>query len=438
MDGRARAAGLGALGGAVLARVVLPSPAGRAQRVGGGAHRPRCGAVAHGGGGVAPRRRAPLVVARRRGAARARGALRRALFRTGHHTAGGRRGVRAVGVVGGGGRHGGDGPGARRGGAGARHRRAAAPALDPAGGMRVGRHGRARRPVAVEGRLLLAERDALGLGAAADPRAASLLARLGATPPATQPRTAGELYAWWLASPLAADLYPASLAVWHRSGEPAAEIRLASVDLRPSLLAALVRSPETARGPRVERLDGSPGVHYVLVAPLASGDVLTVGVGPRTRLIAADRVARFLQGDIGAGLPYVPTLSLPSPGPPAESARVIWTRTGWSVRGERRLELSGGVRHVHLRVDLQPGGPWALLVRGALGVVLDAGLLGAVWLASLLLVAGGPPRLQPVLTGLRTSYRVRLTAALAGLFVVPVMAFALWSFAQLRDDARQD
>src|SRR5438477_622020 len=120
---------------------------------------------------------------------------------------------------------------------------------------------------AVEGRLLLAERDALGLGAAADPRAASLLERLGATPPATQPRTAGELYAWWLASPLAADSYPASLAVWHRLGEPAAEIRLASVDLPPSLLAALARSPETARGPRVERLERSPGVHYVLLAP---------------------------------------------------------------------------------------------------------------------------------------------------------------------------
>src|SRR2546430_7451353 len=42
---------------------------------------------------------------------------------------------------------------------------------------------------------------------------------------------------------------------WHRLGEPAAEIRLASVDLPPSLLAALARSPETARGPRVERLD---------------------------------------------------------------------------------------------------------------------------------------------------------------------------------------
>src|SRR5438874_4912476 len=89
---------------------------------------------------------------------------------------------------------------------------------------------------AVEGRLVLAERDALGLGAAADPRAASLLERLGAALPATPPRTAGELYVCWLASPLAADSYPASLAAWHRSGEPAPELRLASVDLPPSLV----------------------------------------------------------------------------------------------------------------------------------------------------------------------------------------------------------
>ena len=291
---------------------------------------------------------------------------------------------------------------------------------------------------AVEGRLGLAERDAAGLGREDDAPAVVLLERMAHELPTPEPRTAGELYAFWLKSPLAAEDYPATLAVWTRTGDPVAELRLARLDLRPPLLAALVRSPDTRRGPRVERLPAVPGVHNVLVAPLPSGDVLTVGVGPRTLLIAADRVARFLQGDVGAGLPYVPSLSLPSPGPPAQSARVIWTRTGWSVRGERRLELPGGVRHVHLRVDLQQGGPWALLVRGALVVVLDAVLLGTAWLASLLLVAGGRPRLQPVLAGLRTSYRVRLTAALAGFFVVPVMAFALWSFAQLRDDARQD
>ncbi len=290
---------------------------------------------------------------------------------------------------------------------------------------------------AVEGRLVLAERDALGLGAAADPRAASLLERLGAAPPATPPRTAGELYAWWLVSPLAADSYPASLAVWRRSGEPAAEIRLASVDLRPSLLAALVRSPETARGPRVERLDGSPGVHYVLVVPLASSDVLTVGVGPRTRLIPSSRVARFLQGEAGVEPPYDIRLSPPSPPPAAPSARVIWTRMGWSARGERRIAVPGGfVRHVHLTVDLRD--PWALLVRGALVVVVDVGLLAGCWLLSLALTGWWRPQLPPVFAVLRTSYRARLAVALAGFFVVPLLVLALWSFARLRDDARQD
>jgi len=295
---------------------------------------------------------------------------------------------------------------------------------------------------AVEGRLGLAERDAAGLGREDDPAAVALLDRMGHELPTPGPRTPGELYAFWLKSPLAAEHYPASLAVWTRTGDPVAELRLARLDLPAPLMAAWVRSPETKRGPRVESLGRVPGIHNVLVAPLPSGEVLTVGVGPRTLLITADRVARFLQGEVGAGLPYLPTLALPSAGPPAESARVIWTRTGWSVRGERRLELQVDaphtVRHVHYRVDLQQGGPWALLVRGALVVVFDAVLLSAAWLASLLLVAGGRPRLQPVLAALRTSYRVRLTAALAGFFVVPVMAFALWSFAQLRDDARVD
>ena len=289
---------------------------------------------------------------------------------------------------------------------------------------------------AVEGRLVLAERDALGLGAAADPRAASLLERLGAALPATPPRTAGELYAWWLASPLAADSYPASLAAWHRSGEPAAEIRLASVDLPPSLLAALVRSPESARGPRVERLERSPGVHYVLVAPLAGGDVLTAGVGPRTRLIPSSRVARFLEGEAGVQPPYQITLSPPSPPPTAPSARVIWTRVGWSARGERRIAVSGSVRHVHLTVDLRD--PWALLVRGALVVVVDVALLAGCWLLSVALTGRWRPQLPPILAVLRTSYRARLAVALAGFFVVPLLVLALWSFARLRDDARQD
>src|SRR5205807_4019965 len=184
-------------------------------------------------------------------------------------------------------------------------------------------------------------------------------------------------------------------------------------------------------------LDGSPGVDYVLVAPLAGGDVLTVGVGPRTRLIPSSRVARFLQGEAGVEPPYDIRLSPPSPPPAAPSARVIWTRVAWSARGERRIAVPGGlVRHVHLTVDLRD--PWALLVRGALVVVVDVGLLAGGWLLSLLLTGWWRPQLPPVFAVLRTSYRARLAVALAGFFVVPLLVLALWSFARLRDDARQD
>ena len=298
---------------------------------------------------------------------------------------------------------------------------------------------------AVEGRLRLAERDAQGLGRATDPAAVSLLERLGRAPPAVVPRTAGELYAWWLASPLAMDDYPASLTLWTRAGEPEAEIRLASVDLPPALVAALVRSPETRRGvgrgaARVERLDRTPGVHYVLVLPLGSGEVLTVGVGPRTRLIPAARVARFLGGEVGVTPPYQISLSLPSPGPPEATARVIWTRTGWSARGERRIEPGGGgVRHVHLRVDLRD--PWALSVRGALVVLLDSALLAGCWLLSLVLAGEwrlrGGGGLAPLFVALRTSHRTRLTSALGAFVVVPILLFAVWSFARLGDEARR-
>src|SRR4029077_4222080 len=217
---------------------------------------------------------------------------------------------------------------------------------------------------------------------------------------------------------------------------PAAEIRLASVDLPLSLLAALVRSAETARGPRVGAHERSTCVHYVLVAPLADGDVLTVGVGPHTRLIPSARVARFLQGEAGVEPPYQITLSPPPPPPAAPSARVIWTRVGWSVRGERRIAVPDGVRHVHLTVDLRD--LWALSVRGALVVVVDVALLAGCWLLSLALTGRWRPQLPSVFAALRTSYRARLAVALAGFFVVPLLLLALLSFARLRDDARQD
>ena len=287
----------------------------------------------------------------------------------------------------------------------------------------------------VEGRLALADRDARGLGGESDPLAAALLERMdagAASLPA--PRTAGDLYTLWLRSPLAVADYPTVLSEWTPAGEPRAELRLASLDLAPALVAALVRSPATRGGPRVERVPAVPGVHYVLIAPVQGGGVLAVGVGPRSRLVPSSRLARFLHGDPAAVPPYTISLSLPSPA--AATAQVAWERAGWAARGERRVDLPGGVRHVHLRVDLQ--GPWPLLVRGALVVVVDVALLAGCWLLGVVLAEGWRPQITPILSAVRSSYRLRLAAALAGFFGLPVLAFALWSFARVSNEVRDD
>jgi signal transduction histidine kinase len=289
---------------------------------------------------------------------------------------------------------------------------------------------------AVEGRLALAARDAQRLGQEGDALAVALLERLGqrvAAQPA--PHSAGDLYALWLGAPLVAQDYPALLALWDHAGQPLADLRLASLDLPPALLSALARSAGPGRRPRVERLEWVPGVHYVLVAPLEDGDVLTVAVGPRTRWLPPERIARFLRGDPGVEAPYAISLSLPSAVRVEGASPLVWRRAGWAARGERQVNLPGGVRHVHLRVDLR--GPWALLVRGALVVLLDLAVLGGAWVFGLIVVEGWRPRVAPWVTMLRASYRARLAAALVAFFVLPVLGFAAWSFARLADEARR-
>jgi signal transduction histidine kinase len=287
----------------------------------------------------------------------------------------------------------------------------------------------------VEGRLSLATRDAQRLGREGDPVAVALLERLSlqVTAPSQPPaRTTADLYALWSTSWLGAEDYPAMLALWNRDGGLLAELRLASLDLRPGLLSALVR---TVGGPCVERLERSPGIHYVLLAPQADGTVLTVGVGPRTRYLAPDRVARFLRGSPSAEPPYAISVSLPVPEARPLGELVQWRRAGWAARGERAIELPEGTSHVHLRVDLRA--PWALLVRGILVVALDAAVLAAVWLFGLVIAEGWRPRIATYVGTVRTSYRAQLTAVLIGFLVLPVLGFAAWSFARLADESRR-
>ena len=309
---------------------------------------------------------------------------------------------------------------------------------------------------AVEGRLSLATRDAMRLGQEGDAVAVALLERLGqqvdalSSPP---PTSAADLYALWASSPLVAEDYPAMLELWGGGGtgggggggggpapnsQPLAELRLAQLDLRPALLSALARSVTAGGGPCIERLEKVPGVHYVLVVPLRNRTVLTVGVGPRTRLLPPERVARFLRGDVEASAPYTISLSPLVQGasvPVGAGPSVQWRRDQWTARGERLIRFPEGIRHVHARVELR--GPWALLVRGILVVLLDVALLAGFWVFGLVIADAWRPRIPLVVETLRTSYRAQLITVLSAFFVLPVVVFAAWSFARLADEVRR-
>src|SRR5256885_4132382 len=96
------------------------------------------------------------------------------------------------------------------------------------------------------------------------------------------------------------------------------------------------------------------------------------GVGPRSRLVTVNRVARFLRGDPGVEAPFGISMSLPKASETPPGARVHWERVGWAARGHRSIEVPeahGGTRHVHVLVELR--GPWVPLERGMMVVFID-------------------------------------------------------------------
>jgi signal transduction histidine kinase len=297
----------------------------------------------------------------------------------------------------------------------------------------------------VEGRLKLARFDVEGrLGRQDDPVAVGFLDQLGrrvTSPGAAAPATAADLYALWQASPLGRNAYPAALAVWTPTRNVRAELNLAAVDVPRGLALAAAETARQRRALVLERYERVPGIHYVLGAPLRSGDVLTVSVGPQTRLLAPDRVAQFLHGGPGNDPPYRLELSLPAAEPPEGMGRgFTWRREGWEAWGERFIDLPGGVRHVHARVSLH--GLWPTLIRGGLVVLLDVAVLVLLWSVGEVLERGGAHAGREGEAGfpwvrLRQSYRGRLAATLGAAFALPLLAFGVWSFDRLGDEVRR-
>ncbi len=287
-----------------------------------------------------------------------------------------------------------------------------------------------------EGRMDLARRDLENLGGRADPLAEALLERLVLELPLDPPpRLAGDLFVLWRTSALGGHQYPAALAVWSGHGDRELGLDLGQLGVSPDVVRDLAVEAQLAGLPRIRQVLAVPGRHSLAAIPLSDGRVLTVVVGPQSRVVPATRVGRFLSGEGAGPLPPYDIVLAPAEGAAARPS-VAWLREGWRVRGERTLDLPGGPRHAHAIVDLR--GPSPLLQRGALVLVFDVALLALLWLLVAAIEGGIGPAARAWWPRARRSLRLRLSVSLAVFFVTPTLLFAAWSYVRIEEEFRSD
>jgi signal transduction histidine kinase len=283
----------------------------------------------------------------------------------------------------------------------------------------------------LDGRVKAAARDLDRLGDVQDPLTEPYLARFAdQVAGASHLSGPGELYALWRSSYLAGLEYPVRLELWSPQGTRSTVLALDSLDLPAPLIAALVRGLAPAQERAIVSLLRVPGRVSVLLERLPDGSILAAVVGPRSRLVPPTRLGRLLRPP-----PEGPPLYRVSLAPPLTGVRgpeepgTRWWRTGWLVHTDRVLDLPGGARHVHAEIALRD--PPALLIRGALALVLDFAVLALLWFLSE--TSWTAVRRLSVRRAAR-SFQVRLAAVLGLFFIVPAAAFTVWSLTQLQDE----
>jgi signal transduction histidine kinase len=286
-------------------------------------------------------------------------------------------------------------------------------------------------------RMQLGEQDVAALGHV-DDYAVQLTRRLVnalATAPAAASRA--DLLKIYASSDLAAAEYPATLASWDAAGRKIAELAIVPAQMDSQAVRDAVREA-LATGETVQRsILGPTGVQILAAVRDSTGGATSVMVLPRTRLLASNPYAALLgmAPPSGGDPPYFVVLTDVSPAVVADTSGVRWHRTGNELHGDRLISTSNGTMRAHVEVDLRS--MWARAERGALVLLLDLMVAALLWLLSAATEKGFPRWLRVRAARWMYTYHARLTLALFAFFVIPAIAFAVWSYQRLRSDDLQ-
>lgn len=285
-------------------------------------------------------------------------------------------------------------------------------------------------------RLELAAQDMIRLQRP-DPDAAALLRRFAADLSRYDSAgTRADLLKRYAASDLAAADLPLSLAAWTPTGARLAELRLAPVVYDSALVARLVISARDSAQPVIVQALGVNGREVIMAVRHAVSGVTTVVVSPRTQLIAPDPFVSLLgfAQRVRTDPPYTLTIADVAVNTNVRTPSVVWRQIANGLHGDWLIQTSRGIARVHAEIDLR-----SFAARGerlVLIVILDAAIAGLLWALGAMAEGGFVRWLRARSAKWIRSYRGRLTLALSAFFVVPALAFAIWSYQRLRNDDR--
>jgi signal transduction histidine kinase len=286
------------------------------------------------------------------------------------------------------------------------------------------------------GRVEAAKRDVASL-TETDSVAVTLLRRFGLGLAAGDaPATRQALLQHYASSDIAAAGNPIALFAWPTDSAPAAQFETAPIPVPMSIVAQLVRRARATGAMTLSSVRTDIALELVLAVPSVSGGVTAAVVAPKSRLFEIDPFARLvgLELDTDVEPPYTVRLRESVPGDSAGTI-VSWRREGSELHGDWVVRTGTGVAPAHVEVELRP--LYALVQRGALIVLLDLAIVGALWLASVVADGGAGRWIRVRWRTWGRSYRIRLSLALFAFFVIPAIAFAIWSYGQLATDATQ-
>ncbi|MDE3129163.1 MAG: hypothetical protein KGL38_14230, partial [Gemmatimonadota bacterium] len=287
------------------------------------------------------------------------------------------------------------------------------------------------------GRVELAEADVRGLGQT-DPYVIRLVERFaGAVQNDPAPSATREwLLHAYATSPLAPAGLPVWLSVWTGGQSPAVTLPAAAFDVPLDQVRAIAQQA-AARDSVVEYpVIAQPAVEFGMGIPTSAGVVVVIATS-RTRLIAADPFAKLLGIDQPpeAEPPYQLQLGEAPLHEAAGEPHIEWRRDASELHGDWVAPSGLGPRRVHVDVPLRSVD--SLVQRGVLIVLFDLSIVGVLWLVSVLADGAVGRWLRDRQRRWRRSYRTQLTLTLFGFFMIPAVAFALWSYQQLASDAVQ-